>query len=547
MIYNGDKKGTLYKGDAHPAEMYKGGNKAQGWKIENASGERMTFNNTYNADFDKLTAYGMSEQKRYSGYQLHPYITVGRSYSDRGMRGEVTLDGVHVTGTPSVAYASCVQSYVLNKNVDFVAGDRLYVSGKTEIGDLQIYTQAIPYRADGTRVAYWIPSNKQPIINNVIPDDVEKITINVQGGAIIGTFDAYIQPRFSLNVPLDDLPFEPYVGGKPSPNMQYPQSINGLNLSAVAMGRNLWIPTYYVSALNSKLTKEGNSFTFTPSGTSAYVGFYTNVFPLEYGKTYTVSADCTCSVSTTWSFGKEKQNPTTATSLANETIHLTHTFTRNEDTNKAIIFYCVKNGGFPSDAVMNVKNIQIELNNKATRYEPYRTPQEFAITARGIKVSKGGNYTDSNGQMWYCDTVDLAKGIYTQRIKRETVRLSKNEPYPTGYGYRWTKANFNDVAIVQNDLADPILCDKLVFNSLAGTGTYVHGEGDGLRMSSSYKTIVAEFKDDVNTYVDVECEYMIQPVELPISTAFKTLFPTTIITSNTDRIEATAKVVDESN
>lgn len=34
---------------------------------------------------------------------------------------------------------------------------------------------------------------------------------------------------------------------------------------------------------------------------------------------------------------------------------------------------------------------------------------------RGIPVATGGNYTDSNGQQWICDEVNLGRGVYLQR------------------------------------------------------------------------------------------------------------------------------------
>ncbi len=34
----------------------------------------------------------------------------------------------------------------------------------------------------------------------------------------------------------------------------------------------------------------------------------------------------------------------------------------------------------------------------------------------GIPVTSGGNYTDANGQQWICDEIDLARGVYVQRI-----------------------------------------------------------------------------------------------------------------------------------
>lgn len=42
----------------------------------------------------------------------------------------------------------------------------------------------------------------------------------------------------------------------------------------------------------------------------------------------------------------------------------------------------------------------------------------------GIPVDSGGNYTDANGQQWICDEVDLARGVYVQRIGRITLTES---------------------------------------------------------------------------------------------------------------------------
>ena len=38
----------------------------------------------------------------------------------------------------------------------------------------------------------------------------------------------------------------------------------------------------------------------------------------------------------------------------------------------------------------------------------------------GIPVTSGGNYTDANGQQWICDEIDLARGIYIQRVGGKT-------------------------------------------------------------------------------------------------------------------------------
>lgn len=62
---------------------------------------------------------------------------------------------------------------------------------------------------------------------------------------------------------------------------------------------------------------------------------------------------------------------------------------------------------------------QIEVGTSATAYEPYKEQPLTISTPNGlpgIPVFYGGNYTDSNGQQWVCDEIDLAKGVYVQRI-----------------------------------------------------------------------------------------------------------------------------------
>lgn len=75
----------------------------------------------------------------------------------------------------------------------------------------------------------------------------------------------------------------------------------------------------------------------------------------------------------------------------------------------------------------------------------------------GIPVSTGGNYTDSKGQQWVCDEIDLAKGKYLQRVKKIFVNGNcKKEREPSNGLYR--------AIYIDNSLSDNvtgILCDKL--------------------------------------------------------------------------------------
>ena len=44
----------------------------------------------------------------------------------------------------------------------------------------------------------------------------------------------------------------------------------------------------------------------------------------------------------------------------------------------------------------------------------------------GIPVASGGNYTDTDGQMWICDTIDLEAGTWTKRVETYTVTGSES-------------------------------------------------------------------------------------------------------------------------
>lgn len=64
--------------------------------------------------------------------------------------------------------------------------------------------------------------------------------------------------------------------------------------------------------------------------------------------------------------------------------------------------------------------------------------QTFSIpyTLRGIPVTSGGNYTDSNGQQWICDEVDFERGVYVQRVGRtDEVTISAHSVLANGLAY----------------------------------------------------------------------------------------------------------------
>lgn len=94
---------------------------------------------------------------------------------------------------------------------------------------------------------------------------------------------------------------------------------------------------------------------------------------------------------------------------------VSYTFTPTKDTNY-IQFYL--QSSWSLDSKISFKNVQVEAGSVATAYEPYKPVQTIATTnpLRGIPVTTGGNYTDSDGQQWVCDEVDLERGVLVKRV-----------------------------------------------------------------------------------------------------------------------------------
>lgn len=106
-------------------------------------------------------------------------------------------------------------------------------------------------------------------------------------------------------------------------------------------------------------------------------------------------------------------------------VRYTRTYTPAADREVKVCFYM--NYGNDGDTKRRISGrfriMVIEGNytlDTMPPFEPYKnggsltafTPNGLA----GIPVSSGGNYTDSNGQQWVCDEIDLERGVYIQRI-----------------------------------------------------------------------------------------------------------------------------------
>lgn len=189
-------------------------------------------------------------------------------------------------------------------------------------------------------------------------------------------------------------------------------------------------------------------------------------------------------------------------------------------------------------------DLMINKGESILPYEPYFN-QSLALPTPnglpGIKVDTGGNYTDSTGQQWITDEIDLARGKYVQRAYVLDV-----PPIIRPYGMEANNETTRFLIALTKKAKDsryPCLCNVSKHERMWSAdkeGVYADVDNLIFRMS---KTLVGETEDSVKKYLesaDIKVLYLLAtPIEtdLPPETieAFKSLYtnyPTTVISND---------------
>ena len=121
---------------------------------------------------------------------------------------------------------------------------------------------------------------------------------------------------------------------------------------------------------------------------------------------------------------------------------------------------------YGSDTQIEIKEMCVSLVSVSASYKPYNGQTVALSTPNGlpgILVASGGNYTDASGQAWICDEIDLARGVYVQRVCRK--ELSGNESWTASDGEMATAASVRDAP-------DIVLCLCSHYRAASRYGTY---------------------------------------------------------------------------
>ncbi len=275
----------------------------------------------------------------------------------------------------------------------------------------------------------------------VLDSDVTKVTIYQDSKNNNGTYAKF--KNAILNIGNIQIPYEPYTGGKPSPNPDYPQQIvsagNSGNIEVNVRGKNL-VDVYGYSA-NDIPSPKAERVLFNTYGTTlsttektdklivhqeiidgATANNYTSGYfciginrKLEAGKDYIITFNINViqnpfSVSTIFVLFNGIEADRAEVIGDKVTVKISCKEYRERQ------YVEVRNCGMS----LEISNFMITEKDEKTIYEPYYEPQSLSISTPtglpAIPVDSDGNYTDANGQQWIADYVDLKRGKYVQNI-----------------------------------------------------------------------------------------------------------------------------------
>lgn len=360
---------------------------------------------TYLADSDNgniqdMMLYGRSEQKQYNGYQLIPLrlkdtngTILNLPYTRSGITVDVVENGRGVSVKGTNAASDYIDFYITLPN-EFSLEAGIYTrSGKGFTKDVQMISGGgnsaggcLIYRNDTSDF-----TQTETVEAGLSGNHIIRVTQN----ATINTTVYYQLEKGSV---AHD--FEPYTGGIPSPNPDYPQEIKSVvNPVVKACGKNLWKPyeNGYISNTDGSITSS-----------SASEIAATNFIKIN-GKDITIIASSfETSVKDSYAFrigfyDADKRWIKNIVLNDNKEHHIS-------DYEIAAAFIRV------SAPLAIYDTLQIEYGVASTLYETYKEQLiTLPYTLNAIPVESGGNVT-INGQRYIADYVDVEHGKLVKMV-----------------------------------------------------------------------------------------------------------------------------------
>lgn len=482
-----------------------------------------------NGKIQDMMVYGRSEQKQYSGKNLLNPKT--GTTTKNGITCTANDDGTFtLNGTATASFV-----FIIINNDDlkkaFGTNEELRLTGAPKGASktgyyLQIWKNEpeVIYRDTGGGV-----TAKKPNASC-------NVAIVIVNGTVFN--NVLFKPMLTTDLTATYDDFEPYTGGIPSPNPDYPQEIKSVvNPTVKVCGKNLY-PDGDLIELTKSYTTDFIPVVFNRN--TIYLAFECNTNTVD-GKYYINMIY--------YDKNKQKLGSNGSASQIGEKI------TKIEDSS-SFNGIGAGNGGTNVD-LKKVSYVKIVFNiydNTATKityknivvsstptaYEPYHEQTvTLPYTLNAIPVSSGGNVT-IDGQQYIADYVDVERGKLVRMVEKKVLNGTEN------WNLSERSENRNGVFqfFADANIAGA-LCDKAIYKSLTSHyGTFDTWYNQIRFYAHTDEMTVEEWRNFLSSNNHVIYIVRNTPVKTDLTkeeiTAFKALatyYPTTNIFINSEQLD----------
>ena len=469
--------------------------------ITSQSGKPVSVSDSAEMQLQGLRLYGKSKQVVTTGKNLCSIKSCQLSMNI------VSSDVIAWTKSSRVYYAFDTQN---------ISGAKAYISIKYHDADKKIVgSNGSNLICDGTRKTGWFSGlDAQTGGSDIDLTTIEYISVQ------LGLYTASVViPSFIDNIMVCDeenLPFEPYTGGKPSPSPEYPQEIENVggdgSIGVEITGKNLFdLSKEYTS------TPVVNTFTFTLKPSTKYT--LSTDFPATANVASIYFSGPSSNINGVW---KDRPKTFATDSSGNITVQIR---TLKQDNAPAIF----------NDVLNGVYHIQLEEGNTATSYEPYKQSAATILLPNGlpgIPVTTGGNYTDENGQQYICDEIDFKRGKYVQRVWKGVLDGNSDEEWYSGGNYFSIKALPTSMSSREGYCNQYTTKDGKIRIGNDNNSIIIFDADYFENNLSNWKAHLAQHPLVVMTYLDTPIETELTQEQLQAYKSLTTFKPTSIISND---------------
>lgn len=496
--------------------------------------------------FIGLSLYGKSHQNTVVGNQLLDVDTMVYN----GAFSDSSINDIANARTAVIPIQSGVEYSISRGNLqgDFFRTVQSSYSGDiTKLSDITVDTFI-----DGTFNATSADSERTMIAS----DNAKYLLVYFWSNSSQYTLDDILNVLM-MNIGSTALPWEPYTGGQPSPNPDYPQEIESVGDDG-GIGVDVYGGNFLIDVTDKVISGDvGDSVNDVRAIWNVILdkNLLDKELIFSFDSDSNIGRDFLCQIyvivgnSNKWSGETCKQ-----IAKGRNYFSIAKVFDELPEGNVTHVHVQLRINKVPTEELQfTVSNPMLNIGSTALPFESYKQPQSLIVSTPnglpGIPVSSGGNYTDKNGQQWVSDEVDYRRRKYVQRVAWATFDGSEkwNQDGGTsdeGLSYYYYKIPGTMIIGVKNGMCSHASWSRKQrgmtwregFYTNAGNGSFEVRTDMTLDEWKSYLSGMAESGNPVKVVLalGLPTETDLTPEQITAYQSLHTNYPTTTVMNDSD-------------